>query len=243
MGTGLDTGWRRLTGVHRRFVQAAVAAGIMLAPAVSAAQAAAAQAAAATLAVDRPCYVNKPTKTGIHQAPVVVTGTGYVPGDSVTITSGDGSVNQVLQADRQGSIAGTIGAPTPFFKRPGAQVMTLTAADYSAGGPIQATTLLQVADLAVATVPARAMPSRKVTWYFSGFLPGHSVYGHYLRHRREVARARFGRATGPCGLLRTRALFFPGGHQRYSSYGLQFDDSRPYRPRSSPRIVTGLNTF
>lgn len=222
----------------RRLTRALVVAGALLAPGAGAAQ-----AAAATLSVNQLCYVNKPTRTTIHRAPMVVTGTGYVPGDSVTIASGDGSVNQVLQADSTGSIAGTIGAPTPFFKLPGSQVVGLTADDYSAGGTIQGATFVRVADLAVATVPARAMPARKVTWYFSGFLPGRYIYGHYLRHGREVARARFGRARGVCGLLRTRARFFPGRHQRYSSYGLQFDDSRPYSRRSSPRIISALSTF
>ncbi len=79
-----------------------------------------------------------------------------------------------------------------------------------------------------------------MTWYFSGFDKGRYVYGHYLRHGREVARARFGRTKGNCGLLRTRAPFFPGGRQRYASYGLQFDDARHYSRHSSPRIVTSL---
>jgi hypothetical protein len=81
-----------------------------------------------------------------------------------------------------------------------------------------------------------------VTWYFSGFDGGHYIYGHYLRHGREVARARFGHAKGDCGLLRVRARFFPG-HQRYRTYGLQFDDTRLYSKRSSPRIVITLGAY
>jgi hypothetical protein len=172
---------------------------------------------------------------------MLVTGSGYVPGDSVAISSSDGSVNTVLQANAAGDIAGTVGAPTPFFKRPGSKALALTANDYSSSlGTITGATFLKVTDLAVATVPALARPARKVTWYFSGFSTGRYVYGHYLRHGREVARARFGQAKGACGLLRVQARFFPGGHQRYRTYGLQFDDTRHYSRHSSPRIVTSL---
>jgi hypothetical protein len=227
-----------MSGVRRRLVHAAIGAGLLLAPAVTAAQ-----ASAATLAVNKVCYINKFTRTTIRQAQMLVTGTGYVPGDSVTITSSDGSVNRVLQADPSGTISGTIGAPTPFFKLPGSKPEALVADDFSAGGTIQAGTFLKVTDLAVATVPARARPSRRVTWYFSGFNQDNTIYGHYTRHGRQVARAVFGRAKGVCGLLKVRARFFPGGHQRYTSYGLQFDDSKHFSKRSSPRIVTSLNSF
>jgi hypothetical protein len=225
-----------VTGVRRRLQHVAIGLGIVLGPGVSVAQ-----ASAATLAVDKPCYVNKFAKTRVRQAPMQVSGSGYVPGDSVTISSTDGSLNTVVQASAAGTITVTIGAPTPFFKLPGSRGLALTATDYSnAQGTITAATLFKVTDLEVATVPVRARPSRKVTWYFSGFDPGRSVYGHYIRHGREVARAIFGRAQGDCGLVRVRARFFPG-HQRYAHYALQFDDTRHYNPHSSPRIVTALN--
>ncbi|HEY2007156.1 MAG TPA: hypothetical protein VGG87_11935 [Solirubrobacteraceae bacterium] len=203
--------------------------------------AATAGASAATLAVNRPCYVNKFTRTSIRLAPMQITGSGYVPGDGVTITSSDESINRIVQADSAGLIEASIGAPTPFFKPPASLRLTLTASDFSkSNGTITATTSVSVTDLAVATVPSIAPPARRVTWYFSGFDKGRYVYGHYLRHGREVARARFGRTKGDCGLLRTRAPFFPGGRQRYASYGLQFDDARHYSRHTSPRIVTSL---
>ncbi|MEA2211731.1 MAG: hypothetical protein QOF83_1679 [Solirubrobacteraceae bacterium] len=219
-----------------RCVQAGIGVGAVIMPVV-----ATARASAASLAVNQACFVNKFTKTAIRQAPMQVTGSGYVPGDSVTITSSDGSVNTVLAADSSGAIAGTIGAPTPFFKHPGSRVLVLTATDYSSTqATITGATPVQVADLSVDTVPGRASPSRKVTWSFAGFRPGRYIYGHYLRHGREVARARFGRAQGDCGLLRVRARFFPGGHQRYRTYGLQFDDTRHYSKRSTPRYLGAL---
>jgi hypothetical protein len=190
--------------------------------------------------VNKVCFVNTFTGSTIRQDPMQVTGSGYVPGDPVTVTSSDGTVDTVLQADPTGAIAGTIGAPTPFFNHPGSRVLAMTANDYSSSrGTITGATFLKVADRGVDTVPGRAPPSRKVTWYFAGFRTGRYIYGHYLRHGREVARARFGRATGDCGLLRARARFFPG-HQRYQTYGLQFDDTRHYSKRSRPRYLSAL---
>jgi hypothetical protein len=225
-----------MASVRRYCVQVAIGVGVVLLPGVTAVQ-----ASAATLAVNKVCFVNKFTRTSVRHASVLVTGSGFVPGDSVTITSSDGSVNKLAQATPAGTIDTTIGAPTPFLKLPSSKSLTLTASDFSnSGGTVTATTLFKVTDLAVATVPVQARPSRRVTWYFSGFTTGRYIYGHYTRSGREVARARFGRAKGDCGLLRVRARFFPGGHQRYRTYGLQFDDSGGYNKHSSPRIVTSL---
>jgi hypothetical protein len=236
--TGVEMSLCEVAGVRRRCVQAALGIGALLLPGVTAVQ-----ASAATLAVNQVCFVNKFTRTSVRQAPVLVTGSGYVPGDSVTITSSDGSVNKVVQATPAGTLDTTIGAPTPFLKLPSSKALTLTATDFiNSSGTVTGTTFLKVTDLAVATVPALARPSRSVTWYFAGFTTGRYIYGHYTRNGREVARARFGRAKGDCGLLRVKARFFPGGHQRYRSYGLQFDDSGRYNKHSSPRIVTSLGS-
>ena len=224
-------------GDPHRFVRAAVSVVALLTPA-----AVAAQASAATLSVNRGCFVNTITKGTILPAPMVVTGSGYVPGDPVTITSTDGTVDKLTQASPSGTIAVPIGAPTPFLKLPGSKVVALTASDYNAAGTITGGTFLKTTYLDVATVPGTARPSQKVTWYFSGFRPGRPIYVHYLHRGRQVARMRFGRAKGVCGLLRTRARFFPG-RQRYHTYGLQFDDSQRYSKRSRPRILNTLIPF
>lgn len=204
---------------------------------------AAASASAATLAVTKPCYIDTINSRGLLKgAPMTVTGTGYVPGAEVSVTSSDGSVNTQATADASGDIVATITAPTPVFLRPGSQIQTLTARDYTPSGVISAQTPVKDTELAVATFPAHAPPRTRVTWYLSGFRPGRIVYAHYLHRHRQVALARFGRARGVCGLLRVRARFFPGRSQRYRSYGLQIDDSRAYRRRSAPRIVTSLVT-
>jgi hypothetical protein len=90
--------------------------------------------------------------------------------------------------------------------------------------------------------PTEAALTKKVTWYFSGFRRGKFIYAHYL-HKKPAAQARFGRATGPCGLLKVKARFYPGGHPRFKTYTVQIDDSKRYSKHASPKIVTKLGTF
>jgi hypothetical protein len=221
-------------GGRRRLVQAALGAALILVP-----SAAAAPASAATLSLDKPCYVSAASK----RATMKLLGSGFVPGDMVEISSSDGSVSTSTPANASGDIAATTGAPIPFLSLPGSKAITLTAQDFTAAGTtITATARTQAAPLAVATKPAQARLSQKVTWYFSGFRPGRLIYGHYLR-KRPVARTQFGRAKGPCGVLKVKARFYPGGHPRFKSYGLQLDDSKSYSKHASPRIVTKLGTF
>ena len=199
----------------------------------------AAQASAASIAVNKPCYVNAASRA----AAMTVSGSGFTPGDPVDIQSSDGSVAATANAGASGAFAVTTGAPTPFLPRPESKTFTLTASDFTATGTtITATTRVTVTDLSVTTAPSRAALTEKVTWYFSGFDPGKQIYGHYLR-RNEVARAEFGTAQGPCGLLKVNARFYPGGHPRYKTYTLQVDNSKPYSMHTTPRVLAQLGTM
>ncbi len=215
-------------GGGRRLVRAAIGTVAMLLPG-----ALAAAASAATLSVNKPCYV----LAGRTAPTMLVGGTGYAPGDPVSITSSDGSVDANTTANAAGAFLVATNAPTPFFSEPGQKTVTLTASDFSANGTISATAPATVAPLAVATSPATARPSRKVTWLFSGFAPGRFVYVHYIRGKRVVARMRFGRATGACGLLRTKAHLYYSTHPSHLTYNIQVDDSKRYSIRARPRIL------
>ena len=203
-----------------------------LASGASAANTPASTASTAAISVAKRCYINKSKRS---RAPMTVTGSGFTPGGTVQISSNDGSVKGETIASATGTIAFTGRAPDPPFTLPGQQTVTLTATASTAA--ITATTPVTVAPLAVGIQPSQAIPSQKVTWYFSGFDPGRLIFGHYLR-TEQVALTRFGRAAGPCGVLRSRALLYPGGHPRYHLYGLQLDDARPYSRHSSPRLDT-----
>ncbi len=220
-------------GVARRRIEWLLIGGaVLLTPAV-----ATAQASAATISVDKRCYVS----TTADQAQMTLTGAGFTPGDQVTITSSDGSVDSTVPASATGTIATITGAPEPVFKLPGQKKITLTATDLQASS-IVATTQLLAAPLSVATKPQQAPLTRKVTWYFSGFSTGKQVFGHYV-HKKQVTLARFGRAQGPCGLLKAKARLFPGGHPHFKNYRVQIDDSLHYSKTASPRFVTRLGTF
>lgn len=193
-------------------------------------------ASAATLGVNAGCYVYA-TKT---PPTMVVTGSGYVPGDLVSITSNAGFVDATTTADPSGNIAVSTAAPIPPKAAAGAQPIVLTADDESVNGPITATAAVSVAYLYVFHGGAKKRPGlgafrEKTSWSFSGFVPGKYIWGHYTLGGRQVAKIRFGKASGPCGVLKTRAKLFPATpHHR--SYPVQVDDSRRYSKHSSPKV-------
>jgi hypothetical protein len=183
--------------------------------------------------VNAACFVNARPKVG---APMTVTGTGFPAGDVVGLSARDVSASVTVGA--AGTFQTTVAAPRLSTTGPGSGRFTLTARDETSGAT--AATAFGVANLAFRIRPTTATPATRVRFSFSGFRPNAFVYGHYVLGRRAVASVRFGRARGSCGLLKARTRLFPGGHPRDGNYRVQFDDSRRYRPRSVPRIVSGL---
>jgi len=217
--------------VRRRLLRVSIAAGALVVPA-----AAAAQASAATLAVSAPCYVNS-----AKGAPIDITGTGYTPGDMIAVQGT--AVFATTTAGADGSINLVTTGPILGFTTPGTGSFTLTSRDETAGAGNLAQTAVTVANFSVDTQPSVAKPSRRVTWRFSGFIPGHSIYVHYLRKGKVLARMAFGRAHGPCGTLKARDRFYPGGHPHYNRYQVVFDQVKRYTKRARPRISTTLSFF
>ena len=217
--------------VGRRCRSAALMVGLTFGVGAVAAQA----ASAATLNVNAGCYViSKSLPT------MVVTGSGYVPGDFVDITSDVGFVDATTTADPAGNIAVSTPAPLPPKAAVGAQSAVLTADDESINGPITAATAVNVAYLNAGHGATKARPGlgafrEKTSWSFSGFTPGKYIWGHYVIHKRQVARIRFGKATGPCGVLKTRARLFPATPHR-RSYPIQVDNAKRYSSHSFPKV-------
>ena len=200
------------------------------------AAAAAQGASAATLTVNAPCYVfaSKTSPT------MVVTGTGYVPGDLVQISSNAGFASASATANANGDISVSTAAPLPPKLGAGAQPVVLTADDESINGPITASAPVTVAYLYVFHGGAKKRPGlgafrERTTWSFSGFTPDKYIWGHYVVHKHQVARVRFGRAQGPCGVLTTRARLYPAT-PHYRSYPVQVDNSKRYSRHSSPKV-------
>jgi hypothetical protein len=192
----------------------------------------AAPAAAQTIDVNAACFVNAKPSVG---APVTVSGSGFPPGDTVELEST--GVFGTTTVGTAGTFTSTVKGPILSTPSPASRRFKLTARDQT-NGTTTASTSFMVANLAFQTSPAVAKPSDMVHFSFSGFRPGALVYGHYV-HAKSVVTARFGRAKGACGLLKSKARLFPG-RPRFSKYTVQFDDSRRYRSQALPRIVSGL---
>jgi hypothetical protein len=198
---------------------------------------AAAQASAATISVAQACVVNADPAVG---SPMVVTGAGFTPGDSIDLSTPTGDAFGTATADVSGDFSVQMSAPTLPTVNPAAAAFALGATDET-DGVTTASTTINVANLAVATNPAQAKPTKKVTWTFSGFTSGAEIYAHYLHGKKVTATTKFGRATGACGLLKTKAKFYPG-KAKYGSYNVQVDDSRHYSSKSLPHLDATLKT-
>ncbi len=198
---------------------------------------AAAQASAAAIAVSPACVVNPTPAIG---SPMKVTGSGFTPGDSVDFTSNKGGASGTATADASGNVATTMRGPILRTMNPAAAAFVLTAKDKT-DGVTTASTPFDAANLAVTTHPLEGSPSKKVTWLFSGFVSGAEIYAHYLHKGKVTATATFGRAQGPCGVLKKKAVFYPG-NAKYSIYKIQVDDARHYLAGTLPRWVATLKT-
>lgn len=198
---------------------------------------AAAQASAATIAVLQPCVVNANPAVG---ALMTVTGAGFAPGDSISLSSTTGGASGSATAGPAGTFAINMAGPILPTINPAAATFALQATDET-DGVTTATTSFAAANLAVTTNPAEAKPTKKVTWSFSGFTGGAEIYAHYLHGKKVVATTKFGRAIGPCGVLKKKAVFYPG-HAKYEVYRVQVDDVRRYLAHSLPRLVATLRT-
>lgn len=169
---------------------------------------------------------------------MAVAGSGFAAGDSIQLSAGDTS--GTATASSTGTFDVLIPSPTLATTGAGSKKFTMTAQDETSGTG-SARTTFWVANLAFTTSPRIAKPTAKVHFSFSGFKPGASVYGHYLRAHKLVATERFGRASGICGLLKVKAHVFPLRHPASGKYRVQIDDSRKYRAKSVPRVDSILS--
>ena len=198
-------------------------------------------ASAAELTVNASCYLI----AGKNAPPMQFAGSGYMPRDRVLISSRDGTVDTSVKADAKGHISGRADAPTPYFATPGAKKIGLTASDQTpTGKTITAATTVNVTELGWEHGSTKRQPGlralrEKTNWSFSGFEPGKIIYGHYLYLGKQVALAKFGLGSAPCGTLKVRARLYPAT-PHHSSYSIQYDNSQLYSRKSRPRIIGPL---
>lgn len=195
-------------------------------------------ASAGTISLNAACYVSPAIGAG---ATIQVTGSGFTPGEAVfaQIPAPDGLLSFVeATVGPEGSFTATLTHVMPVSIDPVAenekmQIKGVLSNQILAEAPFQLT------NLAVKLNPPSAPLKKKVTYAFAGFAPGATIYGHYLHKGKVMLTTKFGKASGACGILKTKAPIYPG-KSRYSSYAVQFDNSKKYKAGSSPKIDTSL---
>jgi hypothetical protein len=130
---------------------------------------AAAQASAATNTVGVTCVVNPDPASG---SPVPITGSGFTPTDPIDFVTNAGGGYGTATIDASGNFSTTFSAPILPTLGPDFAQFTVTADDSLNALPVNPTANFYVANLAVATKPAEAYASKRVTWSFSGFNSG-----------------------------------------------------------------------
>lgn len=227
---------RSARGRGRLAVTAVAVAAVTPAVFASAAPTAGAAVQPATLAVNKACYVLTRTIPRM-----TVTGSGYSPGDQVTISDSTGTVFARTAANAAGQILAVVRAPTPGFSAPGQKRDTITAEDFTlAGTEIKGVVTTRVAPRGAAHGATKRRPglralTEKASWSFSGFPVGRTIWAHYTIKGKQVARQSFGRAKGPCGVLKARRKLFPA-RPRHKSYPLQIDARKRYSRRTKPAV-------
>jgi hypothetical protein len=212
-------------------------AAATLCTALTASGALAAQASAAVVTLDKACYVNTASGPGA----MTITGSGFTANDSIEISGG--TTFATATADANGDINVPTQAPALTNPGPGTLSTTLTVTDETIDQTVATVKALST-NLAVSTkpgsIPAREIKKKKITFSFSGFTPGKEIWGFYLR-KKVVAKAKFGKAAGPCGTLTHKALLYPGGHPTKDQYNVAFESTGRYVKKAFPSVVGKLS--
>lgn len=207
----------------------AILAALIAAPAAS---------AAGTVATSRACYAAQ----GNEGVNVGVSGSGFTPGEAVfaqiPAPGGLAGFTEIIVAP-DGTISGTVEHVFPGGIDPKVEGMTMQIKGVLSD-QILAEVPFSITNLAVATKPSVAPFNKVVKYSFAGFRPGKPIFGHYMRHNKVVLTHKFGKASGPCGVLHVKAKLFPGHGSRHAKYKVQFDDSKKLNKKATPKIVTAL---
>jgi hypothetical protein len=202
--------------------------------------AAPAASAAGSVATGKACYVAE----GGNGVNVDVTGSGFTPGEEVfaQIPAPGGLAGYAdTTVSPTGTIAATVEDVFPEGIEPVAESKQMQIKGVLSG-QILAEVPFQMTNLAVKTEPPTAAFHKVVKYTFAGFAPEKPIFGHYFRGKRLAVTHKFGKASGPCGILQTKAKLFPGNGPANATYKVQFDDSKKVNPKAAPKIVTSLGS-
>lgn len=218
----------------------AIIAAALAVPALGAGASVSASAATppATIHVDKACYV----RTGAAAPRMRMLGSGFTPGDQVTVTDSTGTLDATTTVTATGAVAAGFAGPSIILKAPGQMRDTITATDRTAtGSEIVARTTTHVSILGAGHGSTRSERGLRAlrgrtSWVFSGWPLHRAIYVHYLYRHRQVARQSFGRPSAPCGVLHTRRALYPAT-PHHASYATQIDNVARYSSRTRPRFT------
>jgi hypothetical protein len=185
----------RCSGILMRLLRPilGVAAAILLAP--QAAQAAALDPLGA-------CYRSVDSET---RESVPVRGTGFTPGETVTVAI-DGKIVEQGFADTNGVVAGDVPAP---YQKDGERPFTITLTEVRQPANT-ASAASRVTALALRIRPPHTdKVQQRVRFVGSGFTEGTEVFAHYVRKGKLRRSVSLGAPQGPCGRVNVRRRQFP----------------------------------
>jgi hypothetical protein len=191
--------------------------------AVLAAAAPAAQAATLSASPVKRCYRNAE-----H---VTLTGTGFTPNGSVTVTRDGRAFPLKPLTDPMGSFP----ADLKLAQATGQSSRTYTATD-NADPQVTASMRLTVTAVDVKVRPDNGTPGRVLRIGARGFTEGRTLYAHVVRRGRLLRTLRIGRLRGSCGKLVARKRLL-ARRTRLGDYRVQFDSRRAYRSRTDPKFT------
>lgn len=185
-------------------------------------------AQAASAALDRGCYVSGQDGT--------LALSGYAPNAAVTVSNKELGAVQVT-TDATGQATQDFTPPSGNdLKLPGSRAFVITATEV-ANPASTSTASSRVAPFAFATDAGTKSPKATRSWYFSGFAPGKSIYGHFRFRATTRGTYRFGVAQGACGVRKRRA---PGiaipGRVSPGLWTIQIDQVKQYRATTRPQL-------
>jgi len=182
-------------------------------------------ATAATIQTDKACY----PAVGSVGADMNISGQGFAPGELVSAEVPDkaglmGFVDGTVAAD--GSLSLALDSIYPPGIDPVAYPETLQIKDVLSGA-ILASTSFYLTNLTVTSKVRHG----KAKLQLAGFTPGRQIFAHYLAGRKKITD-KLGKASGPCGLLKTSSQLPSIG----DSFIAQFDSSRKYIKKTAPQV-------
>jgi len=102
---------------------------------------------------------------------------------------------------------------------------------------------VQLTTIGVAASDSFARRGENITFQFSGFPNGRTIWAHYLFNGNQRGKQRMGKADGPCGTLRARKPLIPSFIDRAGTWTIQFDARKKYSRKTEPRLRRKIRVF